>query len=87
MTTRRLFTDEFKQETVALLESSGRPLEHVAKELGIQPSMLRNWRRRPVGGKTASSWSWTRSRQAMISGGVDPLKPSPAGLRLRRLRA
>jgi len=46
MTTRRFFTDEFKQETVALLESSGRPLEHVAKELGIQPSILRTWRRR-----------------------------------------
>jgi len=46
MTTRRFFKDEFKQEAVALLESSGRPLEHIAKELGIQPSMLRNWRRR-----------------------------------------
>ncbi|MEE3624769.1 transposase [Nitrospirillum sp. BR 11752] len=45
-TARRSFTDEFKQEAVALLESSGRPLEHIARELGIQPSMLRNWRRR-----------------------------------------
>lgn len=43
---RRFFTDEFKAEAVALLESSGRPLEQVARELGIQPSMLRNWRRR-----------------------------------------
>ena len=34
---RRFFTDEFKQEAVALLESSGRPLEHIAKELDIQP--------------------------------------------------
>jgi len=41
-TKRRFFTDEFKREAVALLESSGRPREHVAKELGIQPSMLRN---------------------------------------------
>lgn len=48
-TTRRFFTDEFKREAVALLESSGRPLEHVAKELGIQPSMLRTWRRRVSG--------------------------------------
>lgn len=44
--TRRSFTDEFKQEAVALLESSGRPLGQIATELGIQPSMLRNWRRR-----------------------------------------
>ena len=41
---RRFFTDEFKQEAVALLESSGRPLEHIAKELDIQPSVLRTWR-------------------------------------------
>lgn len=41
---RRTFTDEFKREAVALLESSGRPLMQVAAELGIQPSMLRSWR-------------------------------------------
>jgi transposase len=46
VTTRRFFTDEFKAEAVALLESSGRPLEPVARELGIQPSMLRAWRKR-----------------------------------------
>lgn len=43
-TTRRSFTDEFKQEAVSLLASSGRPLTQVATELGIQPSMLRTWR-------------------------------------------
>jgi transposase len=43
---RREFTEEFKREAVGLLESSGRPLMQVAKELGIQPSMLRNWRGR-----------------------------------------
>lgn len=31
-------------EAVALLESSGRPQMQVAAELGIQPSMLRQWR-------------------------------------------
>ena len=45
-TVRRSFTDEFKAEAVALLESSGRPVQHVAQELGIQPSMLRAWRKR-----------------------------------------
>ena len=43
--TRRCFTDEFKREAVGLLEASGRPLEHVARELGPQASVLRNWRR------------------------------------------
>ena len=41
---RRSFTDEFKREAVSLLVSSGRPLTQVARELGIQPSMLRHWR-------------------------------------------
>jgi transposase len=41
---RRQFTDEFKREAVALLMSSGRPLIQIAAELGIAPSMLRNWR-------------------------------------------
>ena len=43
---RRNFTDEFKAETVALLESSGRPLSQVAQELGIEQSVLRTWRRK-----------------------------------------
>ena len=46
---RRQFTDEFKQEAVALLASSGRPLLQIASELGISPSMLRNWRNRREG--------------------------------------
>jgi transposase len=56
--TRREFSPEFKREAVALLESSGRPLMKVAAEVGISPSMLRNWRSRvgggPVGSRTAS---------------------------------
>lgn len=42
--TRREFAPEFKREAVALLESSGRPQVQIAAELGIQPSMLRQWR-------------------------------------------
>lgn len=41
---RREFPPEFKREAVALLESSGRPQMQIAAELGIQPSMLRQWR-------------------------------------------
>lgn len=42
--TRREFSPEFKREAVALLESGGRPLTRIATEVGISPSMLRNWR-------------------------------------------
>ena len=38
-------------EAVALLASSGRPLTQIAGELGIAPSMLRNWR---SGGRNAA---------------------------------
>ena len=48
--TRREFSPEFKREAVALLESSGRPLTRVATEVGISPSMLRNWRALVRGG-------------------------------------
>ena len=51
---RRHFTDEFKQEAIALLVSSGRPLSQIASELGISPSMLRNWRN-GSGGRAAGS--------------------------------
>src|ERR1700687_3271267 len=51
---RRHVTDEFKQEAVALLVSSGRPLSQIASELGISPSMLRNWRN-GSGGRDAGS--------------------------------
>ncbi|HYJ31018.1 MAG TPA: IS3 family transposase [Allosphingosinicella sp.] len=65
---RREFSPEFKREAVALLESSGRPLMQVAAEVGISPSMLRNWRAAVRGGTA-------RSRAATPS--VSPL-PSPA---------
>jgi transposase len=51
---RRHFTDEFQTEAVALLASSGRPLVQIAGELGISPSMLRNWRTRSGGQKAGS---------------------------------
>lgn len=69
--TRREFAPEFKHEAVALLESSGRPIMQVAAELGIAPSMLRNWRRVVNG-------SAPRSRAATPGAvSVSPL-PSPS---------
>jgi transposase len=52
---RRHFTDEFKTEAIALLGSSGRPLIQIASELGISPSMLRNWRNHSTGGHAGSA--------------------------------
>ncbi len=52
---RHHFTDEFKTEAVALLGSSGRPLIQIASELGLSPSMLRNWRNRSAGRHAGSA--------------------------------
>jgi transposase len=41
---RRRFDRNFKLSAVGLLESSDKPLEQVARGLGISGSMLRRWR-------------------------------------------
>ena len=75
--TRREFTPEFKREAVALLESSGRPHMQIATELGISPSMLRNWRAvlnggapRSRAGRNATS-GWHARGLSGRSGGGD----------------
>lgn len=42
---RRRFTWEFEVEAVRLVHESGKPQAQVARELGIRPDMLRDWRR------------------------------------------
>ena len=43
--TRRTFTKEFKIRTVKLVLDGQRPLKAVARELEIEPSTIRYWRR------------------------------------------
>lgn len=40
---RRLFTDEQKAEAVRIVNQSGKPVSHVAKEMGLTESALRKW--------------------------------------------
>jgi transposase len=40
---RRSFTDDYKQQAVELVASSGRSIGSVAKELGLRDSVLRRW--------------------------------------------
>ena len=39
------YSEQFKQEAVALLRSSGRPIPRLAAELGCSSQSLRNWAR------------------------------------------
>ena len=40
---RRRFTDEFKREAVKLAEQPGHSLSAIARDLGIQRSVLKGW--------------------------------------------
>ena len=42
--TRRTFDEPFKRDTVALMERSTKPLSHLARELGVCPKTLRDWK-------------------------------------------
>jgi transposase len=46
---KRKFTPEFKLEAVRLAAAGDKPLTQVARELGILPNLLRNWRRQIEG--------------------------------------
>lgn len=41
--TRGSFTDEFKRESVKLCKQTGATATHIARDLGIQTSVLRRW--------------------------------------------
>jgi transposase len=40
---RRLFTDEQKAEAVRIVTQSGKPVSHIAQEMGLTASALRQW--------------------------------------------
>ncbi len=80
---RRDFTPEFKREAVALLESSGRPLMQIATELGISPSMLRNWRA-VVNGAAPRSKTGSRAPAPGASPLTSPADQAAEIARLRR---
>jgi transposase len=43
---RRSHSDEFKREAVRRVALGEYPLTHIARELGINPSLLQTWRRK-----------------------------------------
>lgn len=65
------YSDEFKRDAVALVESSGRSVNAVARELGVNTESLRQWVH--------------KSRRAAGASGGDPVTPSDRE-ELKRLR-
>jgi transposase len=43
-TTKRVFTAEFKREALNLLETSGKSLAQIARDLGISDNTLHGWK-------------------------------------------
>ena len=41
---RRTYTEEFKREAVRLMETSGKPVAQLARDLGINDNNLYRWR-------------------------------------------
>lgn len=44
--TKRTFTDEFKREAIRLVEEGSRSEAQVARDLGVDRSLIGKWRRR-----------------------------------------
>ena len=42
---QKTYTKEFKEEAVRLAQSSGKPIAHVARELGISDTSIHQWRK------------------------------------------
>ena len=43
-TDRRSYTEEFKREAVRFMETSGKPVAQVARDLGVKDNNLYRWR-------------------------------------------
>jgi transposase len=74
MEQRRVFTKEFKEEAVALAQTSGRAQKDIAASLGIDVNMLCRWKR--------------ESEKAVLSGNIKafPGKGNPRDEELARLQ-
>jgi transposase len=42
---QKTYTREFKEEAVRLAQTSGKPITHIARELGISDTSIHQWRK------------------------------------------
>ena len=65
--TRRRFTAAFKAEAVKLLEESGKPLQRVAAELGVDANQLRGWRNERLAAGSAEALARQKAEAAELA--------------------
>ena len=60
---RRQYTLEFKRDTVRLMETSGKPVAQIAREMGIKANNLYRWRQqfRPTVGSNGQTMTETET--------------------------
>jgi transposase len=63
---RRSFTEEYKQQAVELVVSSGRSTGSVANELGLRDSVLRRWVEKRTAGREATAATRRAPTQAAL---------------------
>ena len=42
---KKTYTQEFKREAVRLAQTSGKPIAHIARDLGISDASIHQWRK------------------------------------------
>ncbi len=82
-TIKRTFDEQFKRDAVALLES-GRKAAHLARELGISPWNLRDWKARYGTGAAVASQPEARSARLASVGGPGAVAAAVEIASLRR---
>jgi len=80
--TKPAYSQEFRDGAVDLLISSGRPLKHIAEEIGVSANALRSWRNRAAGIGGGERDRDRRKPGEMPFGACDPDEASE----LKRLR-
>ena len=78
--TKPNYKDDFRQDAVNLLISSGRPLKRVAEELGVSANSLRNWRNRAICNGSVAQAASTQSK------GRSEVPIADAAAEIRRLQ-
>lgn len=78
---RRQYSEEFKRETVRLIESSGKRVAEIARDLGVNGNIVYRWRRQF--GQEATSQSHGRSK-VELEAEVKQLRRENAVLRQER---